>query len=96
MPRCGCADASLQSEYLSCNYAEFVLSLLALFKYNSLIFDLCFLFIGGSLAKVAYLSEVKRIRPRHYSRNGSFIGQKSPSNSDSIAAESDGDKQVKV
>eukprot|EP00112_Aurelia_sp_Birch-Aquarium-sp1_P015547 Seg3456.1 transcript_id=Seg3456.1/GoldUCD/mRNA.D3Y31 product="Pantothenate kinase 4" protein_id=Seg3456.1/GoldUCD/D3Y31 len=28
--------------------------------------------IGGSLAKVAYLSEVKRIRPRHYSKSGSF------------------------
>eukprot|EP00794_Sanderia_malayensis_P002825 gene2825-3265_t len=47
--------------------------------------------IGGSLTKVAYLSEVSRIRPRHYSRSGSFYdGNLS---SDVIQPESDSNKQ---
>jgi len=49
--------------------------------------------IGGSLAKVAYLSEVRRIRPRHYSSSGSFLGSKSTNCYENFAVESDTDKQ---
>ena len=52
------------------------------------------LFEGGSLAKVAYLSEVRRIRPRHYSSSGSFMGSKSTNCYENFAVESDADKQV--
>ncbi|XP_065055956.1 4'-phosphopantetheine phosphatase-like [Rhopilema esculentum] len=49
--------------------------------------------IGGSLAKVAYLSEVSRIRARHYSRSGSFIGPKVSSSSDCVAIDNEAGKQ---
>ena len=51
---------------------------------------------GGSLAKVAYLSEVRWIRPRHYSSSGSFMGSKSANCNDCSGVESDVEKQVDV
>ena len=53
--------------------------------------------VGGSLAKVAYLSEVRRIRPRHYSSSGSFMGSLKSSNlNDGSGVESDAEKQVNL
>ena len=55
-----------------------------------------YLFTGGSLAKVAYLSEVSRIRARHYSRSGSFIGPKASNSSDCVAIDNEAGKQVSL
>ena len=56
---------------------------------NHEMIDHCSLFVGGSLAKVAYLSEVKRIRPRHYSKSGSFSMPGAPGNSDAFPVDAE-------